>query len=309
MQPHNPRRCRRSRPDIAPQLSGSPRRNSSQRQIVRAYPGAYDISNKFAAANPPMAGLGSIPESAYLLEALLQRDSLRAGSEAFLFTMRTRKAQEKFNTELANFARSSNSNKMFSRKERNPRWSSIAQEDLRGLSDNQMASCCPRRAKAEHKEGKFRLFNWQNTTRKAPALGRSAKPQLRERIMQNLSARQIATAGEFDIEPQHCDANRRMLRAEKAKLLGLRELGRVSARRPTAHDVPSRETNLLSDLRRPAVANGQTRSGRTMQKIVEQAKGGFQIASWDLAPSIRRKFARRRYGLSTKIGAPPTTTS
>src|SRR5438477_3088842 len=69
------------------------------------------------------------------------------------------------------------------------------------------------------------------------------------------------------------------LRAERAKLLGYENHAAYQLEDQTAKDV-STVNKLLADLTVPAVANAR-REAADMQKIVDQEKGGFQIASWD----------------------------
>jgi peptidyl-dipeptidase Dcp len=69
------------------------------------------------------------------------------------------------------------------------------------------------------------------------------------------------------------------LRAERAKLLGYENHAAYQLEDQTAKDI-STVNKLLADLAVPAVANAR-REAADMQKIVDQEKGGFQIASWD----------------------------
>src|SRR5437762_1083322 len=60
----------------------------------------------------------------------------------------------------------------------------------------------------------------------------------------------------------------------------------------TAHDVPT-VNKLLGDVVPPAVANARSEAA-DMQKIVDQEKGGFEIASWDW-PYYSEKVRKARY--------------
>jgi len=211
--------------------------------------------------------LGLDPESAYLLERYY-KDFVRAGAK---LSDIDKEKLKKINTELATLQTQFEQNVL---KEKNA--SSVVvdhKEDLRGLSDNQMASLTAA-AKAEHKDGKF-VIQLQNTTGQ-PLLGSLQNRQLRERIMQTSLARN-SHGGEFDT--RNIVTRTAQLRAEKAKLLGYANWAAYQLEDQTAHDVTT-ANKLLSDLAPPAVANAK-REAADMQKIVDQEKGGFQIASWD----------------------------
>src|SRR5438874_1923067 len=224
--------------------------------------------------------LGLDPESAYLLERYY-KDFVRAGAKV---SDTDKEKLKKINTELATLQTQFEQNVL---KEKNA--SSVVvdrKEDLAGLSDNQMASVTAA-AKAEHKDGKF-VIQMQNTTGQ-PLLGSLQNRQLRERIMQTSLARN-SHGGEFDT--RNIVTRTAQLRAEKAKLLGYANWAAYQLEDQTAHDVPT-VNKLLSDLAPPAVANAKHEAA-DMQKIVEQEKGGFQIASWDW-PFYSEKVRKARY--------------
>ena len=224
--------------------------------------------------------LGLDPESAYLLERYY-KDFVRAGAK---LSDADKEKLKKINAELATLQTQFEQNVL---KEKNA--SSVVvdrKEDLRGLSDNQMASVTAA-AKAEHKEGKF-VIQMQNTTGQ-PLLGSLQNRQLRERIMQTSLARN-SHGGEFDT--RNIVMRTAQLRAEKAKLLGYANWAAYQLEDQTAHDVPT-VNKLLGDLAPPAVANAK-REAADMQKIVDQEKGGFQIASWDW-PFYSEKVRKARY--------------
>src|SRR5438876_3673404 len=211
--------------------------------------------------------LGLDPESAYLLERYY-KDFVRAGAKV---SDTDKEKLKKINTELATLQTQFEQNVL---KEKNA--SSVVvdrKEDLAGLSDNQMASVTAA-AKAEHKDGKF-VIQMQNTTGQ-PLLGSLQNRELRERVMQTSLARN-SHGSEFDT--RNIVTRTEQLRAEKAKLLGYDNWAAYQLEDQTAHDVPT-VNNLMSDLAPPAVANAK-REATDMQKIVDQEKGGFQIASWD----------------------------
>jgi peptidyl-dipeptidase Dcp len=224
--------------------------------------------------------LGLDPESAYLLERYY-KDFVRAGAK---LSDTDKEKLKKINAELATLQTQFEQNVL---KEKNA--SSVVvdrKEDLRGLSDNQMASVTAA-AKAEQKEGKF-VIQMQNTTGQ-PLLGSLQNRQLRERIMQTSLARN-SHGGEFDT--RNIVMRTAQLRAEKAKLLGYANWAAYQLEDQTAHDVPT-VNKLLGDLAPPAVANAK-REAADMQKIVDQEKGGFEIASWDW-PFYSEKVRRARY--------------
>jgi peptidyl-dipeptidase Dcp len=224
--------------------------------------------------------LGLDPESAYLLERYY-KDFVRAGAK---LSDTDKEKLKKINAELATLQTQFEQNVL---KEKNA--SSVVvdrKEDLRGLSDNEMASVTAA-AKAEHKEGKF-VIQMQNTTGQ-PLLGSLQNRQLRERIMQTSLARN-SHGGEFDT--RNIVTRAAQLRAEKAKLLGYANWAAYQLEDQTAHDVPT-VNKLLTDLAPPAVANAK-REAADMQKIVDQEKGGFQIASWDW-PFYSEKVRKARY--------------
>jgi peptidyl-dipeptidase Dcp len=224
--------------------------------------------------------LGLDPESAYLLDRYY-KDFVRAGAK---LSDTDKEKLKKINAELATLQTQFEQNVL---KEKNA--SSVVvdrKEDLRGLSDNQMASVTAA-AKAEHKEGKF-VIQMQNTTGQ-PLLGSLENRQLRERIMQTSLARN-SHGGEFDT--RNIVMRTAQLRAEKAKSLGYANWAEYQLEDQTAHDVPT-VNKLLSDLAPPAVANAK-REAADMQKIVDQEKGGFQIASWDW-PFYSEKVRKARY--------------
>jgi peptidyl-dipeptidase Dcp len=207
------------------------------------------------------------PESAYLLERYY-KDFVRAGAK---LSDSDKEKLRKINAELATLQTQFEQNVL---KEKNA--SSVVldrKEDLAGLSDNQMASVT-NAAKSEHKEGKF-VIQMQNTTGQ-PLLHSLQNRQLRERIMRASLSRN-SNGGEFDT--RNVVLRTAQLRAEKAKLLGYSNWAAYQLEDQTAHNVPT-VNKLLDQLAPAAVANAKLEAA-DMQKIVDQEKGGFQIASWD----------------------------
>src|SRR5213082_1673018 len=224
--------------------------------------------------------LGLNPESSYLLERYY-KDFVRAGAK---LSDSDKEKLKKINAELATLQTQFEQKVL---KEKNA--SSVVvdrKEDLAGLSDSQMATVA-NAAKAEHKDGKF-VIQMQNTTGQ-PLLGSLQNRQLRERIMQTSLARN-SHGSEFDT--RNIVTRTEQLRAEKAKLLGYDNWAAYQLEDQTAHDVPT-VNKLLSDLAPPAVANAK-REAADMQKIVDQEKGGFEIASWDW-PFYSEKVRKTRY--------------
>src|SRR4026207_187344 len=220
------------------------------------------------------------PESAYLLERYY-KDFVRAGAK---LSDTDKEKLKKINAELATLQTQFEQNVL---KEKNA--SSVVvdrKEDLRGLSDDQMAGLTAA-AKAEHKEGKF-VIQMQNTTGQ-PLLGSLQNRQLRERIMQTSLPRN-SHGGEFDT--RNIVMRTAQLRAEKAKLLGYANWAAYQLEDQTAHDVPT-ANKLLSDLAPPAEANATTEAAG-VQKRVDPGQGGFQIASWDW-PFYSEKVRKARY--------------
>ncbi len=211
--------------------------------------------------------LGLDPESSYLLERYY-KDFVRAGAKLSDADKTKLKA---INAELATLETKFEQNVL---KEKNASSAVVdRREDLAGLSDNQIAAAVAA-AKDEHKEGKF-VLRLQNTTGQAP-LASLENRALRERIMQASLARN-SKGGPFDTREVVIRTAR--LRAEKAKLLGYSNWAAYQLEDQTAHDVPT-VNKLLSDLAPPAMANAK-REAADMQKVVDQEKGGFQIAPWD----------------------------
>jgi peptidyl-dipeptidase Dcp len=221
--------------------------------------------------------LGLDPESAYLLERYY-KDFVRAGAK---LSDSDKEKLKKMNTELATLQTKFQQNVL---KEKNA--SSMVvdrREDLAGLSDNQVAAASAA-AKDEGKEGKF-VLRLQNTSDQ-PILGSLQNRALRQRIMEASLSRN-SKGGEFD--------NRELiirvaeLRCERAKLLGYENHAAYQLEDQTAKNVAT-VNKLLADLAGPAVGNAR-REAADMQKIVDEEKGGFQIAAcdWDLYSEKVRK--------------------
>jgi peptidyl-dipeptidase Dcp len=266
--------------EMAPKLSAHRDAIYLNSKLFARVQDLYDNRDKFAAANPSGGGLGRDPESAYLLERYY-KDFVRAGAK---LSDPDKEKLQKINAELATLQTQFEQNVL---KEKNA--SSVVvdrKEDLTGLSDNEMAALIAA-AKAEHKEGKF-VIQLQNTTGQ-PLLGSLQNRELRQRIMQTSLARN-SHGGDFDT--RNIVLRTAQLRAQKAKLLGYSNWAAYQLEDQTAHDVPT-VNKLLADLAPPAVANAK-REAADMQKIVDEEKGGFQIASSDWA-FYSEKVRKARY--------------
>jgi peptidyl-dipeptidase Dcp len=253
--------------EIAPKLAAHRDAIFLNPKLFARVQALYENRDKFAAANPSGGGLGLDPESAYLLERYY-KDFVRAGAK---LSDADKEKLKEINTELARLQAQFEQDVL---KERNA--SSIVvsrREELAGLTNDQMASLTAA-AKAEHEKGKF-VIQLQNTTGQ-PLLGSLQDRHLRERIMQASLSRN-SKGGEFDT--RNVVLRTAELRAEKAKLLGYPNWAAYQLEDQTAHDVPT-VNKLLAGLAPPAVANAK-REAADMQKIVDQEKGGFQIAPWD----------------------------
>ncbi len=213
--------------------------------------------------------LGLDPESRWLLERY-HKDFVHAGAQLSDSDKEKLKA---LNGEIATVQITFDQNVL---KEKNA--SSVVVEkrsELAGLPENQIAAAAAT-AKEEGKEGKF-VLPLMNTTGQ-PVLSSLENRALRERIMQTSLARN-SHGGEFD----NREVVRRLtkLRAQQAQLLGFANHAAYQLDEQTAGSVAA-VNKLLGDLAPPAVANAR-REAAELQKIVDQEKGGFQVAPWDWA--------------------------
>src|SRR5207302_10125887 len=154
--------------------------------------------------------------------------------------------------------------------------SSIVVDDraeLADLSENGNAAAAAA-AKADGKEGKF-VIRLLNTTGQ-PSLASLQNRALREKIMQVSLARNSHGGERDSTEVVNRTAK---LRAERATLLGYANHAAYQLEDQTAHDVPT-VNMLLAKLAPAAIANAK-REGADMQTIIDQEKGGFQLASYD----------------------------
>ena len=145
--------------------------------------------------------------------------------------------------------------------------------DVVGLSDAEIGAAIAA-AKADGKEGKL-VIRLLNTTGQ-PALTSLTKRAVREKIMQTSLARN-SHGGEWD--NKEVVSRTAKLRAERATLLGYANHAAYQLEDQTAKDVAT-VNKLLSDLAPAAVANAK-KEAADMQAIIDQEKGGFQLAAWD----------------------------
>jgi peptidyl-dipeptidase Dcp len=216
-------------------------------------------------------------ESKWLLERYY-KDFVRAGAKLSEADKTKLKA---INAELATLQTTFEQNVL---KEKNA--ASIIvdkREDLAGLSENEISAAAAA-AKADGKEGKFviRLLN----TSGQPSLASLQNRALREKIMQTSLARN-SHGGEFD--NKEVVSRTAKLRAERATMLGYANHAAFQLDDQTAKDVPT-VNKLLADLAPAAVANAK-KEGADIQAIIDQEKGGFQLAAcdWDYYSEKVRK--------------------
>ena len=211
--------------------------------------------------------LGLDPQSSYLLERYY-KDFVRAGAKLSAPDKEKLKAM---NAELATLQTTFEQNVL---KEKNASSVVVADKnELAGLTDNEIAAAAAA-AKDEKQDGKFSI-RLQNTTGQ-PITGSMQNRALREKVLEASMARN-SKGGTFD--------NRAVviriaqLRAQRATLLGYENHAAYQLEDQTAGNVPT-VNKLLADLAPPAVANARNESA-DMQKIVDEEKGGFSVASWD----------------------------
>ncbi|MBA2243190.1 MAG: M3 family metallopeptidase, partial [Chthoniobacterales bacterium] len=211
--------------------------------------------------------LGLDPESKFLLERYY-KDFVRAGaklSEADKTRLRA------INSELATLQTTFEQNVL---KEKNA--SSIVvdtREELDGLPENAIAAAAAA-AKDEKKEDKF-VLRLQNTTSQPP-LESLKNRALRQRIMEASLARN-SKGGEWDNREEVSRIAK--LRAERAKLLGYANHAAHQLEDQTAGNVET-VNKMLADITPPAVANARQEIA-DMQAVIDEQKGGFQLAPWD----------------------------
>ncbi|MGE3311291.1 MAG: M3 family metallopeptidase [Limisphaerales bacterium] len=243
--------------EMAPKLA-------AHRDAILLHPGLFARIEAVYAARDT---LQLDPESRRLLDRC-REDFIRAGARLD----ETGKARLKaINSEIAVLHTSFAQNVL---KERNLR--AVVVEDrasLAGLTDGEIATAAAA-AKAASKEGKF-LIPLLNTTGQPP-LSSLRDRDLRRRILE-ASLQRGSQGGEFDNREVISKLAR--LRAERARLLGYPNHAAYRLEIQTAKDIPTVQA-LLTRLAKPAVENAR-REAAAMQALVDEEKGGFQIAAHD----------------------------
>jgi peptidyl-dipeptidase Dcp len=224
--------------------------------------------------------LGLDGESKYLLERYYT-DFVRAGAK--LSDMDKTRLKE-LNAEIATYQTRFTQNVL---KERNALAIVVERrEDLAGLPDNEIAAAAAA-AKAAGMEGKYRI-EILNTTGQ-PVLTSLANRALREKIMQ-VSLNRNSQGGEYD--NRGVAAHIALLRAQRAELLGYPNHAAYQLEDQTAHTVEAVNA-MLAKVAPPAVANAR-REAASMQQIIDQEKGGFQLTAGDWA-LYSEKVRKARY--------------
>ena len=209
------------------------------------------------------------PESKWLIERYY-KDFVRAGAK---LSEEDKTKLKAINTELADLQTRFEQDVL---NEKNASSTVVDNRaDLDGLSESDIAAAVVA-AKAEKREGKF-VLPLQNTTGQ-PALTFLKNRALRERIMQTSFTRN-SHGGEWDTRAVVLRTAK--LRADRAALLGYANHAAYQLEDQTAKNVET-VNKLLSQLAPAAVANAH-REEAEMQKVIDQEKGGFQLASWDWA--------------------------
>lgn len=208
-------------------------------------------------------------ESTWLIERYY-KDFVRAGAK---LSDADKTKLKKMNAELAELQTKFS---QFVLKEKNAESIVVDKEaDLAGFSAPEIAAARAA-AKEEKKDGKF-VLPLQNTTEQPPLTSLKNRP-LREKIMKTSLARN-GHGGEWDTRPVVLQLVK--LRAERAALLGYPSHAAYQLEDQTAHDVAT-VNKLLAQLAPLAVANAR-KEAADMQKLIDQEKGNFQLASWDWA--------------------------
>ncbi len=211
--------------------------------------------------------LGLDPESKYLLERY-HKDFVRAGAKLSEPDKTKLKAM---NAELASLETTFNQDVL---KEKNADSVLVSDRaELAGMSDSEIA-VAGSAATAEKQEGKFaiRLLN----TTGQPGLAYLQNRGLRQRLME-ASLNRNSHGGEFD--DTATVARIAKLRAERAVLLGYPNHAAFELDEQTIGSVGA-VNKLLADSAAPAVANAK-KEAADIQAVIDQEKGGFQVASWD----------------------------
>jgi len=213
--------------------------------------------------------LGLNSEDKYLLERY-HTDFVRAGAKLSAADKEKLKA---YNAKLAELQTAFAQNVL---KEANASALIVdTREELAGMSDAAIAKAGAE-AKARGLEGKFAI-PVVNTTTQAP-LAVLTNRATRERLLAASMARG-SHGGEFDNRELVLQLAK--LRAERAALLGYSSHAAYMLEDQTAHDTDA-VNKLLAEFAKPAVNNAR-REAADMQKVIDEEKGGFQLAAQDWA--------------------------
>jgi peptidyl-dipeptidase Dcp len=213
------------------------------------------------------ASLGLDPEQLRLVE-LYYRDFVRAGANLSESDKTRLKA---LNSQIASLQVAFAQNVL---KEKNV--SSVVvhnRAELAGLSDSEIAGL-GKAAAEEGKPGEY-VIRIKNTTGQ-PLLSSLENRALRQRIME-VSLARGSHGGPFDNQATVVALVKK--RAERALLLGYPTHAAYQVEIGTARTVAAVD-NLLSQLVPPSIAKAR-REGSDIQAVIDQEKGGFQLAPWD----------------------------
>jgi peptidyl-dipeptidase Dcp len=145
--------------------------------------------------------------------------------------------------------------------------------ELDGLSDAEIAAAAAAAKELKH-EGKW-VLPLQNTSNQ-PVLASLKNRSLRERIYKASIARG-SHGGETDNKA--IIARIAEVRAERGKLMGFKDYASFVLDDNMAK-TPEAVSKLLSGMAPAAVRNAKAEAAK-MQAIIDQQKGGFQLAAWD----------------------------
>ena len=221
--------------------------------------------------------LGLDAQSKYLLERY-EKDFVRAGAK---LSDADKEKLKEMNAELATLQTTFNQDVL---KEKNA--DSVVVTDraqLAGMSDGDIAAT-QAAAKADKQDGKF-VIRLLNTTNQ-PALASLQDRAVRQRLME-ASLTRNSHGGDFDTR---ATVDRTVkLRAERAVLLGYPNHAAYELADQTIGSVAA-VNKLLADSAAPAVANAK-KEGADIQKVIDEEKGGFQLAAcdWDIYSEKVRK--------------------
>lgn len=207
------------------------------------------------------------PESLHLLERHYQ-DMVRNGAK---LSAADQAKLRNLNRELAELDTRFNQNVM---KEVQAQGLLVADKaELAGLSEDQIKGLA-QAAESRGHQGKYWL-ELTNTTSQAYNASLQNRA-LRARLHQ-ASVQRGAQGGAYD--NRELILQQAKLRAEKAQLLGFANYAAFSVAEETAGK-PEAVDALLKELAAPAVANAR-REAQAMQALIDQEKGGFQLAAYD----------------------------